>query len=90
MTLPVAGAALVAVARTLPPGDGGHSPLAGIGGGATPLPHVPGVALAALGTLAFGAVLGPEARIREHHGRRKERRRIRDSNPCRRRERAVS
>ena len=27
----------------------------------TPLSHAPGIALAALGTLAFGAVLGPEA-----------------------------
>src|SRR4051794_20879957 len=32
-----------------------------MGGGATPLSHVPGIALAAIGTLAFGAVLGPEA-----------------------------
>jgi hypothetical protein len=39
--LPVAGAAVVAVARTLLPGDGGHSPLAGIGGGVTPLRHAP-------------------------------------------------
>jgi H+/Cl- antiporter ClcA len=29
--------------------------------GATPLAHGPGIALAGLGTLAFGAVLGPEA-----------------------------
>jgi H+/Cl- antiporter ClcA len=60
--LPVAGAAVVLAARKLLPGDGGHPPLEGIGGGGvTPLSHAPGIALAALGTLAFGAVLGPEA-----------------------------
>jgi H+/Cl- antiporter ClcA len=59
--LPVVGACIVVVARLLLPGDGGHSPLQGIGGGATPLGHAPGIALAAIGTLAFGAVLGPEA-----------------------------
>jgi H+/Cl- antiporter ClcA len=59
--LPAVGAAVVVAARTFLPGDGGHSPLAGIGGGVTPLRYAPGVALAALGTLAFGAVLGPEA-----------------------------
>ena len=50
------------LARALLPGDGGHPPLEGIGGGATPLAYAPGVALAALGTLAFGAVLGPRRR----------------------------
>jgi H+/Cl- antiporter ClcA len=59
--LPVAGAALCALARTLLPGDGGHSPLDGIGGGATPLAYAPGIVLAAIASLAFGAVLGPEA-----------------------------
>jgi H+/Cl- antiporter ClcA len=59
--LPVAGAAVVLAARKLLPGDGGHRPLQGIGGGPTPLSHAPGIALAALGTLSFGAVLGPEA-----------------------------
>ena len=59
--LPVVGAAVVLAARKLLPGDGGHPPLEGIGGGPTPLSHAPGIALAALGTLAFGAVLGPEA-----------------------------
>ena len=59
--LPVVGAAVVLAARKLLPGDGGHPPLEGIGGGVTPLSHAPGIALAALGTLAFGAVLGPEA-----------------------------
>jgi chloride channel protein, CIC family len=59
--LPVAGAVVVIAARRLLPGDGGHSPLLGVGGGATPLSYAPGIALAAIGTLAFGAVLGPEA-----------------------------
>lgn len=61
VSLPVVGALLVAVARRFLPGDGGHSPLAGIGGAPTPWQYAPGVALAALGTLSFGAVLGPEA-----------------------------
>ena len=58
--LPVAGALLVIAARRLLPGDGGHSPLEGLKAGETPLAHVPGVVLAAIGSLAFGAVLGPE------------------------------
>ena len=60
--LPVAGAGLVALARLLLPGDGGHEPLDGISTAPTALAAGPGVALAALGTLSFGAVLGPEAR----------------------------
>jgi H+/Cl- antiporter ClcA len=60
--LPVAGAALVLAARRLLPGDGGHRPLDGFGASSpTPVAYVPGVALAAIGSLAFGAVLGPEA-----------------------------
>jgi H+/Cl- antiporter ClcA len=59
--LPVVGALVVLAARRLLPGDGGHEPLEGIGGAPTPIAHAPGVALAALGTLVFGAVLGPEA-----------------------------
>jgi H+/Cl- antiporter ClcA len=59
--LPAAGAAVVVAARALLPGDGGHRPIEGMGGGPTPLRYAPGVALAALGSLAFGAVLGPEA-----------------------------
>ena len=59
--LPVVGGFIVWVARHYLPGDGGHSPLDGLGGGVTPLRYVPGVVLAALGTLPFGAVLGPEA-----------------------------
>jgi H+/Cl- antiporter ClcA len=59
--LPVVGACVVVVARRVLPGDGGHSPLAGIGGDPVPVVNAPGIALAAIGTLAFGLVLGPEA-----------------------------
>jgi H+/Cl- antiporter ClcA len=59
--LPFAGACIVLAARRLLPGDGGHSPLQGLGGGPVPIAYAPGIALAALGTLSFGAVLGPEA-----------------------------
>jgi H+/Cl- antiporter ClcA len=58
--LPVVGALLVIVARVFLPGDGGHSPLEGLKAGETPLANVPGVVLAAVGSLGFGAVLGPE------------------------------
>jgi H+/Cl- antiporter ClcA len=61
IALPAVGAALVAAARALLPGDGGHSPLDGLAMTPTPPPAAVGVALAALGTLSFGAVLGPEA-----------------------------
>jgi H+/Cl- antiporter ClcA len=59
--LPALGACLVLAARRLLPGDGGSPPLEGIGHGAVPVVNAPGIALAAIGTLAFGAVLGPEA-----------------------------
>jgi H+/Cl- antiporter ClcA len=59
--LPVVGAGVVVAARELLPGDGGHSPLDGLKPEPTPFAWAPGVALAALGTLAFGSVLGPEA-----------------------------
>jgi H+/Cl- antiporter ClcA len=59
--LPVVGACIVLAARTLLPGDGGHEPLDGINVAPTPIDYGPGVALAAVGSLAFGAVLGPEA-----------------------------
>lgn len=61
--LPLAGAAVVMVARLWLPGDGGHEPLEGLHMSETPLSHAPGIALAALATLSFGAVLGPEAPI---------------------------
>jgi H+/Cl- antiporter ClcA len=61
IALPAVGAGLVAAARVLLPGDGGHSPLDGLAMTPTPPLAAVGVALAALGTLSFGAVLGPEA-----------------------------
>ena len=47
-------------ARRYLPGDGGSPPLHGLSTQPTPVAHVPGVVLAALGSLPFGAVLGPE------------------------------
>ena len=58
--LPVVGAAIVWAARRYLPGDGGHKPLLGIVASPTPWQYGPGIAIAALGTLVFGAVLGPE------------------------------
>lgn len=49
--------------RFLLPGDGGHQPLEGLAVSPTPVSHLPGIALAALATLGFGAVLGPEAPV---------------------------
>jgi H+/Cl- antiporter ClcA len=60
--LPVVGAAIVVVARKFLPGDGGHPPTGGLSLAPLPLRHIPGTALAALGSLPFGAVLGPEGR----------------------------
>jgi len=59
--LPVVGALLVWLARSALPGDGGHEPLGGLSFTPTPVAYAPSVALAALGSLAFGIVLGPEA-----------------------------
>jgi H+/Cl- antiporter ClcA len=59
----VTGAAIVYAARRLLPGNGGHEPIQGLATTPTPLRHAPGVAVAAIGTLAFGAVLGPEAPV---------------------------
>jgi H+/Cl- antiporter ClcA len=59
--LAVAGLATGAAIRFLP-GTGGHSPADGLKtGGALGVAELPGVALAALATLTFGVVLGPEA-----------------------------
>jgi H+/Cl- antiporter ClcA len=60
LAIPVVGAVLVVIARRALPGDGGHSPLHGLDPGPAPLRYAPGIILAALGTLCFGAVLGPE------------------------------
>ena len=61
--LPMVGAGIVAAARLALPGDGGRSPLGGMAHGATPVAYVPGIVVAALGTLGFGLVLGPEAPV---------------------------
>jgi H+/Cl- antiporter ClcA len=61
--LPVVGAAIVAAARKHLPGDGGHAPGGAPAPEVMPLSHAPGILLAALGTLCFGAVLGPEGPI---------------------------
>ncbi len=56
------GGILVALTIQYLPGTGGHSPADGLKtGGVFPGRELPGIALAALATLAFGAVLGPEA-----------------------------
>lgn len=62
--LPVllAGGLIVALTIRYLPGTGGHRPAEGLKTGGRPRPiELPGVALAALATLSFGAVLGPEA-----------------------------
>ena len=61
--LPVAGAAIVAAARRVPAGRRRPPPLDGLAPTPMPLSHAPGIVLAAVGTLAFGAVLGPEAPV---------------------------
>lgn len=61
LLFPVVGALLVWFARVKLPGDGGHEPVHGLNAAPTPLSYAPGVALAAFGSLAFGAVVGPEA-----------------------------
>src|SRR6476646_4861518 len=56
------GGLLAALAIRTLPGAGGHSPADGFHtSGPLPPAQLPGVFLAALATLAFGAVLGPEA-----------------------------
>jgi H+/Cl- antiporter ClcA len=61
LPLAVAGV-VVALAIKYLPGTGGHSPADGFKAGGAPTPsQLPGVVLAALGTLALGVVLGPEA-----------------------------
>jgi H+/Cl- antiporter ClcA len=56
------GGVLVALAIDRLPGSGGHSPADGFhAGGPFPPIELPGVFFAALATLTFGVVLGPEA-----------------------------
>jgi H+/Cl- antiporter ClcA len=59
--IPLAGGVIVILARRFLPGDGGHDPLGGLSMAPAALEAGPGVALAAIGTLSFGLVLGPEA-----------------------------
>jgi H+/Cl- antiporter ClcA len=59
--LAIAGLLVPAIIRYLP-GTGGHIPAKGFVPGGAPTPvELPGVALAAVATLALGVVLGPEA-----------------------------
>ncbi|MFI0715907.1 chloride channel protein [Streptomyces inhibens] len=59
--LAVAGLLVGLTIRYLP-GNGGHEPADGLSvGGAPALSALPGIVLAALASLSFGAVLGPEA-----------------------------
>jgi chloride channel protein, CIC family len=59
--LAISGLLVALCIRSLP-GNCGHSPSGGFQQGPPTLPiELPGIALAALATLAFGAVLGPEA-----------------------------
>ncbi len=56
------GGVLVGLTIRYLPGNGGESPAEGFKARAAPLPvELPGIALAALATLGFGVVLGPEA-----------------------------
>jgi chloride channel protein, CIC family len=55
------GGLLVALTIRHLPGTGGHKPAEGLKTGATRPIELPGIILAALATLSFGAVLGPEA-----------------------------
>jgi chloride channel protein, CIC family len=59
----VLAGALTAIAIVRLPGHGGHVPAEGLKAGGAPTRPIelPGVVLAALATLAFGLVLGPEA-----------------------------
>ncbi|MFG2988429.1 chloride channel protein [Streptomyces sp. NPDC048257] len=56
------GGLLVGLTVQYLPGRGGHEPSGGFKAAGTPTPiELPGILFAALATLAFGAVLGPEA-----------------------------
>lgn len=55
------GGVVTALAIVRLPGHGGHVPAKGLAGGVTRPVDLPGIALAALASLGFGAVLGPEA-----------------------------
>ena len=61
LLLPTVGGALCGLAVLRLPGRGGHEPIAGFSAEPVQPRAIPGVVLAALASLSFGAVLGPEA-----------------------------
>ncbi len=61
LLVPTVGGVLSALAVRRLPGNGGHDPVAGFSPDPVLPAAIPGVVLAALATLSFGAVLGPEA-----------------------------
>jgi len=62
LPLLILGGLIVALTIRYLPGTGGHKPAEGLKMAGRPRPvELPGVAIAALATLGFGAVLGPEA-----------------------------
>jgi H+/Cl- antiporter ClcA len=61
LLVPTVGGLLAGLAVRRLPGNGGHEPMHGFSPSPVQPSALPGVALAALATLPFGAVLGPEA-----------------------------
>jgi H+/Cl- antiporter ClcA len=61
LLVPTVGGLLSGLAVRRLPGHGGHEPIAGFSPDPVQPRAIPGVVLAALATLSFGAVLGPEA-----------------------------
>jgi len=61
LLVPTVGGVLSGLAVRRLPGRGGHEPIAGFSPDPVQPRAIPGVVLAALATLSFGAVLGPEA-----------------------------
>lgn len=62
LLVPTVGGTLAGLAVRHLPGGGGHDPISGFSAGPVEPTAIVGVVSAALATLAFGAVLGPEAR----------------------------
>jgi len=61
LLVPTVGGAFAGLAVRRLPGQGGHDPVNGFSAGLVQPNAIPGVVLAALASLAFGAVIGPEA-----------------------------
>lgn len=61
LLVPTVGGTLAGLAVRHLPGGGGHDPISGFSAGPVEPTAIVGVVSAALATLAFGAVLGPEA-----------------------------